>query len=169
MARANSINILGLGETLNQYKPNGGITIGVNDICTFVDVDILVLQDKPHAFSFERYENIINILPTQIFTNQKEWQEAFNYRLVKLIHEEIKPGYDSTYLAIKIAAVYYKPTQINLYGVDFTNHPQHSTILPKIIEKYTALAQALADLNIKLCCTRQSALFGIKNIYPIEN
>ena len=167
------VNILGLGQSLKEYKPNGGITIGVNDITTFVDIDYLVIQDKPHAFSFNRYQQIIDNPPKKyVFSYQTEWQQDFakeDNNIFLHLPQKITTGLDSTYLAVKIARIYFNASQINLYGVDFTNHPQHSKILPKILKQYEQIAEVLSDLNIKLCCTNTSALKDIKNIHPIEN
>lgn len=164
-----TVNILGLGPTLKNYKKDKNLTIGVNDICTFIKVDVLVLQDPPYNFTYSRYENIYSLPPAlEVFSSQPQWSNIFEVKPVYGIHENIKPGLDSTYLAIKVAVAYFDAKVINLYGVDFTGHPELTPKLEKLLSQYEELALVLKQKGITLTCQKGSALEGVKNITPIE-
>jgi hypothetical protein len=164
---ANECFVLGLGETLSQFN-RLGTTIGVNDVShkLGLQLDYLVLQDNPTNFSFERYQRIIDNPPkTKVFTNQFEWQKCFGNVTVEINNFKML-SIDSTFFALKMAyALGF--TTINLFGVDFTNHPQHSQKLNIILANYNKLFEFLAAKNIKVNIPKASALSSCKNITVI--
>ena len=51
-------SILGLGESLKNFSPNGSVTIGVNDIYKHFPADYVVCVDTPDKFNPERFKTI---------------------------------------------------------------------------------------------------------------
>lgn len=127
------IDVLGLGESLQEFKPSSNIIIGVNDINKHHCVDYLVIVDKPEKFTEDRLDTILCSHPQKFYTHLDEWEKLVgNYQKINLAlgrgnisnieSQDVCYSNNSTYVAVVIA---YKKgaTQINIFGADFNNHP----------------------------------------------
>lgn len=123
------VSVIGLGETAKDFKPDGSITIGVNDT---LNCDYQVCVDTPTAFSDERFETIIKLPVKKFFTQKLEWKiyrdiveilpkniGAFNNRWDKFI----PCSNNSPFAACAVAYKYFGAKEVYLYGVDFNTHP----------------------------------------------
>lgn len=165
-----TIHILGLGESLQYYVPDGSETIGVNDIFLHHAVDYLVCVDRPLRFTKERFETIKNSKP-KIFYSTKflqndnskidEWEFYFdNYISMELQsprgdfknldNEKYCYGLCSPIVACVLA---YKlgAAEIVLHGIDFMNHKiLNGGIAEKCIKEFIALKKELEKRNISI-------------------
>lgn len=163
-------NILGLGESIKHYTKNKDeITIGVNDIYRYFEVDYFICVDRPHKFEDIRLNAIIDN-PAPLYTHLSDWHKLRNN--VKLIELSTGRGTlkeldsykfchsnNSTYIAVILA---YKlgATQINLYGVDFNSHKHiKDNVLEVAINDFKALFKELRSKQIKINITKESKLY----------
>lgn len=164
-----TIDILGLGESLSEYKGKINVSIGVNDIYKHSPADYLVCVDPPKSFSKERLRTILNSQPKKFFTQLDCWQPLVrNMELIKFAHgngrivdldtDRICYSNNSAYVACVLA---YKmgAKVINLYGVDFNSHPNFKNeSLEKTLNNYLSLYDNLLVRGVKMHCTKQSRL-----------
>lgn len=128
------IHIIGLGPTAQHFKPDGNITIGVNDEF-FCDYQVCV--DRPKAFNGYRLNTIIGIILSDrckaFYSHLEEWNICENFRKIELkaVHahndrwnEFIPSSNNSPFVACGVAYKYFNATEIILWGCDFLNH-QH--------------------------------------------
>lgn len=180
-----TINILGLGETLQNFNGEG-VTMGVNDINSKISnpVNYLVLQDPPFAFDYTRFENITKTPPKNlVFSQFEQWEQMFyNFQRVEVHPFRANPiinhpnffhswnfptSVDSSFLAVVIAyRLGFK--NIKTFGVDFTTHPAHSQHLNQILEQYENLLTLLKPEGLEISCSKYSQLSRVKNITLID-
>lgn len=151
-----TIDVLGLGESIRDYRSTSNITIGVNDIYKFVKTDYLLVMDEPQKFTKERLGTILTSTPKKFYTNRTEWIGIVNnleiFKTAKgrgslkdiddqsvLCHSSNSP-YVAACLAHKMGA-----KKIVLYGVDFNTHNVLSR--PDMLER---IKKHFKDLNIAL-------------------
>lgn len=165
-------SILGLGESLKNFSPNGSITIGVNDIYKHFPSDYIVCVDKPDRFSPERLNTIKSSAHKKFFSHLPEWHPIIsNFQLIKLYQgrgiftnldsDSIAYGISSPIVACVIA---YKmgAKQIDLYGVDFNTHPQFvNRNLDRAIKEFLLLNAEFKKKGIKMTCQKESRLHGL--------
>ena len=133
-----TIEILGLGESLNEYKPNGNTTIGVNDIHSLIKTDYVVCVDNFEPFTKERLEVILNTKCKGFYTQLPCWKSVENYteiklhRLAEMDSELFRYSNNSPFVACVLA---YKlgATKIVLWGVDMNTH--HALSKPNSFER----------------------------------
>lgn len=125
------IHVLGLGETLEDFTPDGSMTIGVNDIHSRVKTDFVVCVDNPKAFNKERLKTIRETECEGFYTHVEDWKSVKNYkpfemasirgRLDELDSEKFCYSTSSPFVACVLA---YKmgAKQIVLWGVDYMSH-----------------------------------------------
>jgi len=164
------IDVLGLGESIKEFKPNGNITIGVNDIAKYFKTDYLVVVDKPERFTKKRLETIVNHR-CKMFTHLKEWLPYRKVNLIQLAYgrgslndietERYCYSNNSTYVAVVLA---YKlgATKINIFGADFNSHPTLNT--QTVLIDFKRLFDYLKGKGIEITVTKQSRLNEV--IYP---
>jgi hypothetical protein len=136
------VNVLGLGPSIDLYNPDGNISIGVNDIWSKVKTDYIVCVDLPQRFTPDRLKVINDSNPIKFFsqfpTKENPGILGFSQR-GDYEHIELLPYYPDTicqlnipmlpkslcspFVACAIANNYLHATEIHLYGVDMTNHP----------------------------------------------
>lgn len=150
------IDVLGLGESLSLFRPNkDNITFGVNDIFRYYPVDYLVCIDKPNRFNDERLKIIKQSAPIKFFSHLNEWDRQPNFELIKLQQqfptrvcdldlEKIPKSVFSPYVAIALAYKLFKPSLINIYGVDMVSHDNLSKYRDRIRTHFKYLKMALA-------------------------
>lgn len=180
------IHILGLGESLKHYVPDGNETIGVNDIFKHHAVDFLVCVDRPLRFSKERFETIKNSKSKKFYSIKflqpdgeciDEWEKYFNnYVSMKLQsprgnfsnidNEKYCYGLCSPIVATALA---YKlgATEIVLHGIDLINHTEIKGLLAeKSIQEFISLKKELEKRNISIFVgSKETALYPHFKIY----
>jgi hypothetical protein len=128
------VAVLGLGPSLKLYNGGYDLTIGVNDIYSKVPTDHIVCVDRPDRFTVERLKVINESTPERFYTHLTDWQDRPDYFPIEL--QEQYPNYVcllnikaipkslcSPFVAAAIAYKLHEATEIHLYGVDLTNHP----------------------------------------------
>lgn len=124
-----TIHIIGLGDTAKGFKPDGNITIGVNDV---VGCGRQVCVDRPSVFSDERLETIKGLPVETFFTHLDDWDYLPRVTKIKLKNisahndrwnEFIPSSNNSPFIACGVAYHFYGATEIRLWGVDFNDHP----------------------------------------------
>jgi len=165
-------SVLGLGESLKNFSPNGSTTIGVNDIYKYFPADFVVCVDKPERFTPERLKTITSSNHKKFFSHLPEWHPLLsNFQLIKLFNgrgnftnidsDLIAYGISSPIVACVIA---YKmgAKKIDLYGVDFNTHPQFvNKNLERAINEFVLLNSVFKSKGIELTCQKQSRLNGL--------
>jgi hypothetical protein len=151
-----TIHILGTAPSVQDYKPDGSETIGVNDIFRFHEVDNLLILDKRISFLYERLQIITESTPKRFYSDLTEWREFFP-EMIKIettgdgnqgkVYELDSNKYiyhcDSTFTAVHLA---YKhgAKNIIMYGVDFTGDRWQNKKIP-ILRTYSNLYIALRN------------------------
>ncbi len=115
------VAVLGLGPSLKLYNGGYDLTIGVNDIYSKVPTDHIVCVDRPDRFTVERLKVINESTPPDYFPI--ELQEQYPNYVCLLNIKAIPKSLCSPFVAAAIAYKLHEATEIHLYGVDLTNHP----------------------------------------------
>lgn len=146
-----SIDILGLGESLKDYKPTGNLTIGVNDIGAYYPADIVICVDPLYRFKGERKKTLCHYKPKEFWSHQtchKQFHPEYKmYNIGKgrasLRDIENKNtvimGITSVYAACTLAYNVYKAKEINVYGCDLINHDAMKDKLPQLKRHFSEL------------------------------
>jgi hypothetical protein len=167
------VDVLGLGETVKDYRPSGNTTVGVNDVFKYFPVDYLVLVDPPQRFNEpDRYKTIMESTPKK-FLCTKPWPVP-NFELIQrapgrgMLGDLDKPeiycvSNNSTFTACHHA---YKlgAKEIRLYGADFNTHSVLSKpkMLATILNHYGDLKNELKKRGVRLAVSsRASALSSV--------
>lgn len=127
------VHVLGLGQSLIYYEPDGNISVGVNDIYKYHKADYIVCVDLPKVFSPERLDTIIWSTPKKFLSLFPEWEQYFgaSFQLIEKCSGVGKfdafesPCYTCSNNSAFVAVVHaYKlgAKEIILHGVDFKNH-----------------------------------------------
>ena len=123
------IHIVGLGETAKDFKPDGNLTIGVNDV---QGCGRNVCVDRPSVFSKERLETIEKLPIEWLFTHLDDWDYLPRVKKIKLKNiaahndrwdEFIPSSNNSPFVACGVAYHFYGAKEIQLWGVDLNDHP----------------------------------------------
>ena len=169
------INILGLGETLNHFKEDGNITIGVNDIHSRFKTDYVVCVDHPSVFDSKRFHSIASTKCKGFYSQVNDWREVVKpFNLIEfnngrgLLHELDNDKFcysnNSPYVACILA---YKlgAKEIVLWGVDFNDHPHiNGNSRDKAINDYKELNKEFKKRGVKLVIGhKDSSLFNMIN------
>ena len=126
-----TIHILGLGESLDEYSPDGNKTIGVNDIHSRIKTDFVVCIDHPKAFNSERLKTIQETNCEGFYSQVDDWSNVQNFNKIELnkgrgiIKDLDSSGFCYSISSPYVAAVLaYKlgAKEIVLHGVDFRTH-----------------------------------------------
>ena len=163
------IDVLGLGESLREYKPSKNKTIGVNDIFKHHKVDYLVCVDKPNRFTKDRLKTIIDSDVEKFYTHLNEWSKLkTRTQIIKLngirgslkgIEEDaVCYSNNSTFVAVVIA---YKigATQINIFGADFNTHPNFKNeLLETALNDFEKLFDYLKSKGVEINVSKGSRL-----------
>jgi hypothetical protein len=151
-----TIEVLGLGESLSEYKANGNITIGVNDIYSRVKTDYVVCVDNFNPFTHERLQTILNTKCKGFYTHLDCWESVKNYREIKLHRvadldsDLFRYSNNSPFVACVLA---YKlgANRIVLWGVDMnTHHALNGNSREKAISDYVKLKSDLLNRGCEL-------------------
>lgn len=155
-----TINVLGLGETLLLYKPDGFISVGVNDIHSRVKTDFVVCVDVPSAFNAERLATINKTECKGFYTQLDEWSQIPNYNKIEfnrgrglldgLDNERFCYSNSSPYVAVILA---YKlgAKKIVIYGADYKTHKHFKNdSLRRVLNDFGSLRKALNARGVEL-------------------
>lgn len=170
------IDVLGLGETVREYKPCGNITVGVNDIFKYFPVDYLILADPPQRFpEKDRYKTIVESTPKK-FLCPEPWP-VNNFELIKLapgrgmIKELDTHGVycfsnNSPYLAC-VHAYKLGAKEIRLFGVDFNTHEALSNeqSIKRIREHYSALNKEFLKRGVVMKVSSRASV--LSSVLPL--
>lgn len=152
-------HILGLGESLQFFRPDGSLTIGVNDICKHYTPDIVVCVDRPDRFEKERLQTIVSGKQKRFVTHLQQWRghpmngldiqriQPYNPRMLGkvLMHSN-----NSTFVAAVLAFM-EGAKEIVLWGVDLNNHPHiKDQVAYRARQDFENLNQHLLVRGIKL-------------------
>jgi hypothetical protein len=162
-------DVLGLGESLKEFKPSKNKTIGVNDIFKHHSTDYLVCVDKPSRFTKDRLNTILKSDVKKFYTHLNEWSRLkVRTQIIKLNGlrgslkgiegDEVCYSNNSTFVAVVLA---YKmgATQINIYGADFNTHPNFkNTLLETALEDFQKLFDYLIEQGVKINISKGSKL-----------
>ena len=179
-----TINVLGLGPSLQQFTPNGCLTIGVNDISKHHSCNRVVCVDPPRVFSSDRVEYMKNGPYEKFITNLPEDWAGLAHSIEPLTFGAIRgditrldePGitcysnnspFVAAVLAYRAGAKY-----IVMYGVDFTTHPRlgagssHDRAIADFVKLYKALRSRRVSLTV---VSEESALHAVGGIPVYRN
>jgi hypothetical protein len=186
--KGESIVVCGCGTSVAQFKDYSDkfVTIGVNDIGRLFDPDYLVVLNDIESFSGDRFFYVKENNAHYVFTHIKNLAINEPEKLVKLklgrfraldLNNKYKSGHiidystNSPYVAC-VLAYYMGAKNIGLIGVDFTeNHffaetGNHSLSarLPKIVEEYKMLSDALHSNGVGLYNLSPTSKIGLTKI-----
>lgn len=155
-----TIHILGLGESLEDYKKDENITIGVNDIHSKIKTDFVVCVDDPRAFSPERLKTIEQTKCKGFYSQVDYWKKLDNFNKIEFnLGRGLIDGLDNDKFCYSISSPYVatilaykmKATEIVLHGVDFRTHKHfvdHSK--DKALNDFKKLNSAFKKRGVKL-------------------
>ena len=163
---AMKINVLGLGESLKYYKPDGNITIGVNDIHSRFNTDYVVCVDHPEAFTKERLEAIKQTDCKGFYSQIIYWSSWIpNFNLIEFNRGRgILDGLDSEKFCYSNSSPYvacilaYKlgAKKIVLFGVDFQTHEHFkSHAKDRALNDFKSLSIELKKRGVELLIGNQ--------------
>ena len=155
------IHVLGLGDSLTYYKPDGNISIGVNDIYKHIKTDYVVCIDHLTAFSKDRLEIILKTKSKSFYSQISDWGLVVpNFKLIEfnrgrgilneLDNEKFCYSNNSPFVACILA---YKlgAKKIVLHGVDLIDHSHiKGNSKEKALLDYKNLNKALLSRNVEL-------------------
>lgn len=165
------VNVIGLGATAQEFKPDGNITIGVNDV---QGCDYQVIVDRQKAFSGERFERILNHVLSdkckKLFSQLDEWFLFDDFELLQLkaVHahnnrwnEFIPSSNNSPFVACGVAYKYFGATEIRLWGVDMLDHPHlNGAMREQSVKDFQLLQKILNEKGCRIIPHEKSYLFG---------
>lgn len=171
------VNVLGLGESLKEFKDDGSITIGVNDIYSRFKSDYVVCVDVPKAFNNDRLKTISNTKCKGFYSQCEEWKTIDNFNRIEfnrgrglldgLDSEKFCYSNNSTYVAVILA---YKlgAKEIVIYGADFRTHPNFTgNSFDRVIQDFIALNNEFKKRGVNLFVS--SDYSALSNFLPIAN
>jgi len=155
------INVLGLGETLNHFKEDGNITIGVNDIHSRFKTDYVVCVDHPSVFDSKRFRSIASTICKGFYSQVNDWRDVIkNFNFIEfntgrgildnLDNDKFCYSNNSPYVACILA---YKlgAKEIVLWGVDLNDHPHiNGNSRDKALNDYKELYKELKKRGVTL-------------------
>lgn len=177
-----TVDVLGLGPSLNEFVPRGNVMVGVNDIWgRGIQADHVICVDTPGCFKNEpeRMKWITGAKPKHFVSHRIEWSMmTHNFKLIKLsnIRGSLK-DFDDPYIyphsnnSTFVAAIYAHrigAKRIVLWGCDFNDHPVlgKPDRIPTILAHYRDLKKALAIRNVELgVCSSKSALAAVMPVF----
>ena len=171
------VNVIGLGDTATEFKPDGNITIGVNDVR---GCDYQVCVDSHTAFDNKRFSTIIHLKVKSFFTQKSEWGSYLNFNghkkpkdivkhiNLKAVHahnnrwnEFIPSSNNSPFVACGVAYRYFNATEIYLYGVDFNDHPHlNGAMREQSVKDFQLLQKILNEKGCRIIPHEKSYLYG---------
>ena len=156
------IAVLGLGPSLQLFKPDYDYSIGVNNIWQHVKTNAVVCLDHRKAFNFDRMSIIDSCTPEIFYSQIINYDTRPDFQLIALTKTfpdkicnldipEINKSLCSPFVACGIAYKYHNASEIHVFGVDLI---QHSNLDLKMRERikvhFINLKFALQEKGCKL-------------------
>jgi hypothetical protein len=124
-------HVLGLAESVRDFKPDGNVTIGCNDIYRYFETDYLFVVS---ALSPARANFVENARPKKLFSTMSRWSAhpCYEYIAHKMTPwKENRPNtlgewiyYSNNTPFIQASWAFNQGfKEIVLWGCDFTDHP----------------------------------------------
>jgi hypothetical protein len=128
------IAVCGTGPSIELYKPEYDLSIGVNDIWSKIQTDYIVCLDAKNRFIPERLKTINESKPVKFFSQLTDWSDRSDFQKIELLPyypvnvcqlniPQLPKSHCSPFVACVIAFKYFHATEIHLFGVDMVNHP----------------------------------------------
>ena len=161
-------DVLGLGESLNNYTPTGNKTIGVNDIWSRVKTGHVVCVDLPNRFTPERLKTIINS-NCEFYTPLIEWEGLRQINKIALVNargslkeldsqDKVCYSNNSAFVAC-VMAWKLGAKELYLYGVDFNTHPNFKDeSFIRVINDFKNLYSEFQKRGVEIYVTKESVL-----------
>lgn len=154
------IHVLGMGESLKEYKPDGCTTIGVNDIHGKIKTDFVVCVDVPTAFNSERLATLKQTNCEGFYSQLDEWAFLPNFNKIEfnrgrgfvseIDNNKFCYSNNSTYVAV-ILAFKMGAKCIVLHGADFQTHAHFKgNSKDKVLTDFKELNKALKARGVTL-------------------
>jgi hypothetical protein len=171
------VHVLGLGDSLEYYKPDNNITIGVNDIHKYYKTDYVVCIDHLFAFPKDRLETILKTKCKGFYSQIVDWGMMIpSFKLIEFnigrgfLHELDNDKFcysnNSPFVACILA---YKlgAKEIILHGVDLIDHPHiKGNSKEKALLDYKNLNKAFKSKGVNLFVgSKDSSLSNFLEVY----
>lgn len=174
------IEVLATGPSLNRWKPDGNITVGVNKIIMRYKVNHLLIVDVAGSFPMDLRKKVATEPYDQFHTFlEHEWSPFVpkdKMNVFELLHPRGSTDLDSDKMphsvnsAFCAAALAFKlgATIIDLYGVDFIGHNtlKGDQVLKRIKTDFLALQSALVTRGVSLRVTPDGLLADCLPLIP---
>jgi len=172
-----TIDILGLGPSIRDYKDKGNYKIGVNDIDKYHKVDCLVIADHHCAFSDERLDTVRNTTANTILSQNDEWSYLPGFVQIKLgpnrsdlscIESDLYPySVISPYIAA-IHAYKMGAKRIDLYGVDMGDDyiKQIVQVKQQCVKDFYELRKYLNSRGVEMTVSSYDSL--LSGVLPVN-
>lgn len=154
-----TVHVLGLGPTLQHFKPDGNLTIGCNDIFRTVATDFLIVVSRlsPARADIVRASHPKVLLSQmQLWHSHPSWEklpDLTKWRPNKPndVSKYLYSSNNTPFIACSYAFKYMGATEIVLWGVDFTDHQYiKDEALKETILAFSQLADALKQKGCNL-------------------
>ena len=168
------VNVIGLGATAQEFKPDGSLTLCVNDTNRLCDYRVIV--DRYSAFSdgrqFSLMYNLAERTKSGVFSQLTEWDilkyKNFTHIDLKAVHahnnrwnEFIPSSNNSPFVACGVAYKYFNATEIRLWGVDFNDHPNiNGAMREQSVKDFQLLQKILNEKGCRIIPHENSYLYG---------
>lgn len=182
-----TIDVLGLGESILDYKNDGSETIGVNDIYKHYPVDYLLVMDQPHRFTKDRLATILLSTPKKFYSNVRDdsgkyiWGGMPNFipiltekgrgNLKSIDEPDLYSLSNNSPFTACVMAYKMGAKRIVLYGVDLNTHRHLSSenMLSTILVHYKNLFEKLKDRGVGLfVSSEKSKLSAIIPVFQTD-
>lgn len=178
-----TIHVLGLGESLEFFKHDGNVTIGVNDINRLVKTDYLLMVD-PIKSLVPEYKEVVKNSDSQFWCQLDEYDGFVkNFNKMELARGRgscddfdsdrfvysITSPFCAVHLAYKLGA-----NDIVMWGVDFNTarcneekdlEPMCKFKQERALKDFTNLRNALNNRNVNFYVGHEMSLFS--SILPV--
>lgn len=169
-------HILGTGESLKEFKPDGNMTVGVNDIHAYYPAEYVVCVDTPEVFTKERLNAIVSGTH-RLFVSPFDYNFVPNFCRIKLTEHgrsnfaDLDNANVLTYsnnspFAACCFAYNYMVEEIVIWGADFNNHPHfNGKKLDRAMNDFAMLHKLLKARKVNLYVG--SKISQLSKILPI--
>lgn len=129
--KSETCHVIGMGESLKNFKPDGNLTIGCNDCFRKVPTDLLIVVS---FLPPDRAQIVTNSRPEKLLSFMPEWTKHPCYQYIGLMtpwnqtrknvmHKKVLYHSNNTPFIACSLAFNMGFKKIVLWGVDFMDHP----------------------------------------------
>jgi hypothetical protein len=153
----NTVDVLGLGESLEDYDYANNTRVGVNDISSRLVVDYIVCVNGKNSFDADRLSIIEKSRCLGFYSHLDEWATHPNFSKIELqqnftadLDQKALPkSIFSPYIATALAYKLFAPDVIRVFGVDIINHKLNDRA-KQIKQHWCALVAELNRRNVEV-------------------